>query len=250
MLNVRNIHVRLKGFQVLSDVSVEAGEGHVTAILGPNGAGKTSLFNAIFGLIRTSGGAVEFRGKEINDLPPYDRAALGIGYVLESRRVFPYLSVEDNLDLGAYCRKGKDQKEETLRWILDLFPRLRERRRVSAYLLSGGEQQMLAIGRVLMLKPALLMLDEPFAGLAPKVTQFLCETLKRLADQGLTILLAEQDVELALSLAAKAYVLEKGSIRLEGTGKALLENDSLWKAYLGVPQTTECPVEAPESTKE
>ena len=231
MLEVSGLSAGYLGENVVEDVDVEVGAGQAVAIIGSNGAGKTTLFRALCGMLPVSAGRVRFDGEDITGRPTHRVARTGLAYVPAERHLFPAMSVRENLLLGAY--PGKPDPS-TLRLVLDLFPRLEERRRQPAGSLSGGEQQMLAVGRALMSRPRLLMLDEPTTGLAPKLATSAYEALQALKERGVTLLVAEQQVPLALSLADRGYVLENGRIRLEGASEELARNPEVRRAYLGV----------------
>lgn len=231
MLEVRGITGGYGYIQILWDVSFNIKEGEVVTIIGPNGAGKTTLLKTISGLLKPWSGEIYFRGKRISGLPAYKIVAEGIALVPEGRELFPKMSVMDNLLLGSYLSSSK--RQETLEKVFDLFPVLRERRNQMAGTLSGGEQQMLAIARGLMSNPKLLMLDEPSLGIAPIVVLKIFDTIKKLNEMGVTILLVEQNVYHALELAHRGYVLERGRVVLEGEGKFLIENKHVKEAYLG-----------------
>jgi branched-chain amino acid transport system ATP-binding protein len=209
-------------------------EGESVAVIGANGAGKSTLLRVISGLLRPRRGAIVFEGARLEELPPYEIAALGIAHVPEGRRVLPEMTVEENLELGAYLPRPKASRRRTLAWVYEIFPRLAERRRQRAGTLSGGEQQMLAIGRGLMLRPRLLMLDEPSLGLAPLVAEVTFEKIAEIRREGIGILLVEQNVQRALGLADRGYVLEGGQVVLQGPSGALLENPHVKVAYLGL----------------
>jgi branched-chain amino acid transport system ATP-binding protein len=234
MLVVDGINVFYGDLQALWNVSFKAEKGSITVIVGPNGAGKTTTLKTISGLLRPRSGSISFLGERIDNAPPHRIAELGISHIPEGRRLFPNMTVLENLMTGAYTRKAWEKRNETLEWIFQLFPILKERRNQLAKTLSGGEQQMLAIGRGLMSRPKLLMLDEPSLGLAPKLVLFTFNIVKQIHEEGVTILLVEQNVRQALELADKAYVLETGRIILEGEGKELLESEYIKKAYLGI----------------
>jgi len=234
MLVVDGINVFYGDLQALWDVSFKAEKGSITVIVGPNGAGKTTTLKTISGLLRPKSGSISFLGERIDNVPPHHIAELGISHIPEGRHLFPNMTVLENLMTGAYTRKAWEKRNETLEWIFQLFPILKERRNQLAKTLSGGEQQMLAIGRGLMSRPKLLMLDEPSLGLAPKLVLFTFNIIKQIHEEGVTILLVEQNVRQALELADKAYVLETGRIILEGEGKELLESEYIKKAYLGI----------------
>jgi len=234
MLEVKGITVSYYDFHILCDVSLSVDEGQIVAMVGPNGAGKTTLMHAVSGLVHPSSGSMEFLGKRIDELSPPEILEMGLIQVPEGRHLFPDMTVKENLELGAYARRAREKREETLKIVLDVFPILEERRRQLARTLSGGEQQMLAIARALMLRPIFLILDEPSLGLAPQMVLHLFDVVKRVNKEGVTVLLVEQNVRQALALAHKGYVLETGKIILEDEGKRLLENEQVKKAYLGM----------------
>jgi len=220
--------------QALAGVTLAVPAGEIVAIVGANGAGKTSLIRAIAGIERPSAGHIRFRGREVSGLDSYATCELGIGQVAEGRQVFPSLTVVENLEMGAMLPRARGKMAQTLAEVYALFPRLAERKTQAAGTLSGGEQQMLAIGRCLMGWPELVMFDEPSLGLAPTVVQEVFHTVRTLHSRGLTILLVEQNVAVSLKLAQRAYVLENGRIVMEGTGGGLLADDRVRQAYLGL----------------
>ncbi|HXP74110.1 MAG TPA: ABC transporter ATP-binding protein [Stellaceae bacterium] len=234
MLSVEGLDLFYGDAQALAGVSLEVPEGEIVAIVGANGAGKSSLIRAIAGMERPAGGRILFKGRDIAGLPSHKICALGIGQVAEGRQIFPTLSVADNLALGAVSPAARAKSAETLAHVHELFPRLGERRQQLAGTLSGGEQQMVAIGRCLMARPELIMFDEPSLGLAPTLVQEVFRVIRRLHEEGLTIVLVEQNVAVSLKLAAHAYVLENGRIVLSGRGEDLLHDDSVRQAYLGL----------------
>lgn len=234
MLRVSNINVFYGKFQALWEVSFYVDKGEIVVIVGSNGAGKTTALKTIHGLLHPSSGKIEFIGERINHLPPYKIIRKGISHVPEGRRLFPFFTVLENLKIGAYTAEAREKVEDTIDWVFQLFPILKERKNQLAYTLSGGEQQMLAIGRALMSRPKLLTLDEPSLGLAPKIVSKLFKVIEELNRQGVTILLVEQNTRLALNVAHRGYILENGKIVLEGSGKELLENEQVKKAYLGL----------------
>jgi branched-chain amino acid transport system ATP-binding protein len=235
MLKIFGLSVSYGGLRALDEVSLEVGEGEFVTIVGPNGAGKTTLLRAISGSVRSAAGRLEFRGRDMGPLAAHQRAALGIAHVPEGRRVFPSLSVLENLELGSYRRAARPQRAAGLEAVLTMFPVLRERRQQLAGSLSGGEQQMLALGRGLMAQPDLLLLDEPSQGLGPRVVEQIFETIERIRkSRRLTILLVEQRVVEALELCDRGYVLETGRVALEGAHDALLADPRVQRAYLGV----------------
>jgi len=232
LVRVEGLHAGYGLTAVLRDVSIEAHPGEAIAVIGPNGAGKTTLLRTIMGMLRPSRGRVHYDGRDLDGLRTFEVVRLGLVYVPAERELFPTMTVLENLELGAF--RDVRAAPERLRYVLELFPRLEERRFQLAGTLSGGEQQMLAIGRALMAGPKVLMLDEPSTGLAPKAVAELYRQLSRLKSAGLTIVLTEQQVPLALSLTDRAYVLEQGAIHLAGRSSDLLGNPSIKKAYLGV----------------
>ena len=234
MLEVSNLSVFYGKSQALRDVSLRVTEREIVALVGANGAGKTTLLNTISGLLRPASGSVEFLGERIDRLAPHKIMKLGICQIPEGRKLFREMTVGENLEMGAYSSEAWRRKEETLEQVYQVFPVLKERRRQSAKKLSGGEGQMVAIGRGLMSNPRLCMFDEPSYGLAPKLFSEVLEVIKRLREQGITIFLVEQDVRQTLETADRAYVLENGRIVLEGKGKDLLQDERVKTAYLGV----------------
>lgn len=235
MLTVEQIDVSYGDLQVLRGVSLAIHRGEIVALVGSNGAGKTTTLRAISGLLRPRHGQIIFEGRRIDLLPPHHIVELGIVQVPEGRRLFPAMSVLENLELGAYNARARSEKNHRMDLVFSLFPRLAERRKQLAGTMSGGEQQMLAIGRALMTAPRLLMLDEPSLGLAPLVTTQILDTIKRLNHEyGTTILLVEQNVAHALAMAHRAYVIENGSVVLEGTGEELARDPAVRRAYLGL----------------
>ncbi|MEM2103764.1 MAG: ABC transporter ATP-binding protein [Candidatus Bathyarchaeia archaeon] len=234
MLEVEKVSAAYGDLQVLREVSVKVSEGELISVVGSNGAGKTTLLRTISGLLYPKDGRIKFLENDVSTLKPYKRAALGIAHVMEGRRLFPNLTVEENLKMGAYLPQAWRKRDETSEIVYDLFPRLKERQKQLAGTLSGGEQQMLAIGRALMLRPKLLLLDEPSLGIAPKLALSIFETIKKINEaEKVAILLVEQNVHLSLQLSKRAYVIENGRIVLEGTSDELLKNPQVKKAYLG-----------------
>ena len=234
MLEVKKINVTYGLAKVLWDVSFGVREKEIVAIVGSNGAGKSTTLKAISGLIRLNSGSVEFQGERLDQIPGYQVVEKQIALIPEGRRLFPYSSVLANLELGAYPKRARQNSQSSLGDVFELFPVLKERQRQLAGTLSGGEQQMLAIGRGLMSMPKLLMLDEPSLGLAPIVVLKVLDVLQKLNGRGLTILLVEQNVQSALNLGHRGYVLENGRVVLEGAGKELQENPHIKEAYLGI----------------
>jgi len=234
MLKVSSISVFYDEIQALWNVSFSVQEKAVTALVGSNGAGKTTTLCTVAGLMKPKEGTISFEDRQIDLLESHGRVDLGISLVPEGRRLFPYLTVEENLEVGAYSRRARLQLTKSLEWVYGLFPKLLERRRQMAGTLSGGEQQMLAIGRGLMSRPRMLMLDEPSLGLAPFFVLKLFELVQQINREGVTILLVEQNVHASLRIAQKAYVLEIGRIVLDGEGEKLLLDDHVKTAYLGL----------------
>lgn len=232
MLGVNHLNSYYGNVQVIWDISLEVNQGEVVAIIGTNGAGKTTILKSIVGLV-TKTGTISFEGQVISDLPAYRMAELGIAYVPEGRKVFPEMTVLENLRLGGYNRRAKKYREETMEYVLDLFPRLKERINHLAGNLSGGEQQMLAIGRGLMAKPKLLLLDEPSLGIAPILTDEIFKTLDEIR-RDVTIVLVEQHVHRALDLCDRGYVIENGKISLSGNRDELQNNEHIKQVYLGI----------------
>ena len=236
MLEIHGINAHYGGVRALEDVSFILDEGEILALIGGNGAGKTTLLNLISGIIKPSMGSIIFQGKNILSLPPEKIVELGIIQVPEGRHVFGPLTVRENLELGAYRRRGKQNKKKILddfEYILALFPVLENRLKQRSETLSGGEQQMLAIGRALMGRPILLLLDEPSLGLAPLVVQEIISIIEKLRNEGTTIFLVEQNARAALKISDRAYVLETGKIRVQGKASELMKNEVVKKAYLG-----------------
>ena len=233
MLKVTDLQVYYGVIQALKGISFEVNEGEVIALIGANGAGKTTSLHTVTGLINQKAGKIEFEGKDISHTPAYKIVAEGMAHVPEGRRVFAELSVYDNLMMGAYTRKDKKEIAETLAMVYKRFPRLEERKKQMAGTLSGGEQQMLAMGRALMSKPKIILMDEPSMGLSPIFVNEIFEIIKAVSASGTTVLLVEQNAKKALSIADRAYVLETGNIILEGDAKVLMNDERVKKAYLG-----------------
>jgi branched-chain amino acid transport system ATP-binding protein len=234
MLKLKSIDAGYGTFQALFGVSLEVKAGEAVGVIGPNGAGKTTLMRVISGLIRPRAGAVSMESNDVLKTPEHRIVGLGIAHVPENRRLFPRLTVEDNLKMGAFMPEARARYAERLAFVFDLFPRMKERRNQLAGTMSGGEQQMCAIGRALMSDPKLLLLDEPSAGLAPVVVQQVFELVKRIRSGGLTVLIVEQNVQQVLRVVDRAYLLEAGSIRSSGKSSEMLADDSIRQAYLGV----------------
>lgn len=234
MLTIDKIHVNYGSFQALSGVSLQVNEGEIVALLGSNGAGKTTTINTASGVLRPLSGKVIFNGEDLAKYPTYKISSLGLVQVPEGRKLFPNMSVHENLLVGSYAKVTRPKRQENLDMVYEMFPKLKERRNQMAGSLSGGERQMVAIGRALMQCPKLLMLDEPSLGLAPNIVQQVFEIIQRINKMGTTILLVEQNVQSSLEIADRAYVIETGRNVMEGTAEELLNNDQLRAAYLGV----------------
>lgn len=233
-LEIRNIDAFYGDVQVLFDLSLKVAEGEVVSIIGGNGAGKSTLLRTISGLIKPAGGEIIFNGRPIQKIPPEEIVSRGIVHVPEGRRLFSLMTIKDNLIVGAYNKQADKHKEETLKQVYAMLPRLAERENQMAMTLSGGEQQMVAIGRGLMAMPRILMLDEPSLGLAPVLVNSIFETIRKIADQGTTVILVEQDVNHSLSLSDRGYVLEHGRVAMEGAADQLLADPHIKEAYLGI----------------
>ena len=233
MLSVKGLHTFYGKIHALKGIDLEINEGEIVTLVGSNGAGKSTLLNTITGLVHGSQGSIEFQGKKIFNMAPHKIVGLGISMSPEGREIFPALSVQENLRLGAYIRKDTAGIDSAYQRVYDLFPRLKERINQSAGTLSGGEQQMLAIGRALMSDPQLLLLDEPSLGLAPNLVLLIFDLIKSINQQGTSILLIEQNANMALSIAHRAYVMETGTITLSGDAQLLKNDDKVRKAYLG-----------------
>lgn len=232
-LELRDLRVSYGKVEALHGISVHVEQGEIVTILGANGAGKTTTLTTISGLRKPSGGSILFQGRPLHTIPSHEIVRLGITQSPEGRRVFGTLSVRENLDLGAFTSKDRGRSAKIRKWIFDLFPRLAEREGQLAGTLSGGEQQMLAVGRALMSRPDMIMLDEPSLGLAPLLVKEIFNIIRRINEDGMTVLLVEQNAFAALSVAHYAYILEVGRVVLEGTGQELLENPKVKEAYLG-----------------
>ena len=233
MLEVRGLDVKYGDVQVLWDVSLTVGAGEVVAVMGPNGSGKSTILKAIIGLVRSAGGTITLDGRPIGGLPAHAMAGFGVSLVLERRRLFPQMTVLENVRMGAFHPAVRSREKERLEWVESLFPILRERRGQLAGRMSGGEQQMVAIARGLMSGPRLLMMDEPFLGLAPRIVDQIIEIIRRINGEGIAVLFNEQNVHLSFSNAHRGYLLESGRIVLEGSGLAMLEHEMVKRVYLG-----------------
>ena len=234
MLKIDNIHVNYGHFEALRGVSLEIKDGEIVALLGGNGAGKTTTINTVSGMTELRQGDITLNGTSIKDVPAHERVKLGLIQVPEGRKLFPYMSVMDNLLIGSYLPQTRAKRKETMEMCFELFPRLAERKSQLASSLSGGEQQMCAISRALMEQPKVLMLDEPSLGLAPVIVEKIFEVLIKINKAGTTLLIVEQNVLASLGIATRGYVIETGENVLEGTSKELLDSSDLKKAYLGI----------------
>lgn len=233
MLKVKDLNVFYGAIHALKGISFEVNQGEIVSLIGANGAGKTTTLHSVSGLIKSSSGLVEFMGKNITNMTADKIVKVGLGHIPEGRRVFQNLTVHENLELGAFAVKDKNFIKNEYDKIMTLFPRLKERRKQLAGTLSGGEQQMLAMGRALMSNPKMLLLDEPSMGLAPIIVKSIFDIIKACNDEGMTILLVEQNAKMALSISDRAYVLETGKISMEGNASKLLNDENVKKAYLG-----------------
>lgn len=234
LLALSNVSASYGSVMAVTDISIAVGEGEAVGLLGANGAGKSTTLRAISGLVRLRSGTITFDGADIGSLPPYKIAERRIAHVPEGRQVFPEMTVQENLEMGAYIPRAKAERRRSLDFVFAIFPRLAERRSQWAGTMSGGEQQMLAIGRGLMLKPRLLMLDEPSLGLAPVVTDATFEAIRKIHALGMAILLVEQNASRALGLVRRAYVIESGQVVMHGTSAELANNEQMQAAYLGI----------------
>ncbi len=233
-LRINNIDVAYGDVKVLFDVSLHVEEGEVVSIIGANGAGKSTTLKTISGLLHPAKGDIIFNDEKIDKLPPQDIVEKGITHVPEGRRLFPFMSIRENLEMGAYNSRAYGAREDTIKHVFELFPRLEERSKQLAGTLSGGERQMVAIGRGLMSKPKILMLDEPSLGLAPILVKDIISAIEKIANEGTTIILVEQNVHAALKISNRAYVLEQGQIVADGYAKELMNNAAVQKAFLGI----------------
>ncbi len=233
LLDIKNIDVLYDDFQVIWDVSINVDKAEMVALLGPNGSGKSTILNTISNLVEHKNGTISFENNLISNIPTYKRTELGISHVLERRRVFPHLTVKQNLLLGAWHPKAKDELSNSLEKIYKIFPKLETRSSQLAKTMSGGEQQMLAIARGMMGLPKLLMVDEPFLGLSPMVMRDLIKIFKNIVKEGISILFVEQNVRLALSMADRGYVLESGRLVIHGNSEELIDNEKVTKVFLG-----------------
>lgn len=234
MLKVQNIDVFYGDLQILWDVSFEVNEGEIVALVGANGSGKSTTLKTISGLLRPANGSIVFQAEHLDQIPANKVIAHGIAHVPEGRRLFPEMTVRENLIMGSLTPQAKRKREETMEWIFGLFPRLRERQKQMAGTLSGGEQQMVAVGRGLMALPRLIMFDEPSLGLAPILVGEIFKIIKRIKQEGVTILVTEQNTKQSLEISDRGYVLENGRVVLSGSGQELLNNEHVKQAYLGI----------------
>ena len=234
MLELNNLNAGYGSFQALFSVNLEVKKGEAIAVIGPNGAGKTTLLRTISGMLPVQSGNLRMEGTSLKDVPPYRIIDFGIAHVPENRRLFSSMSIEDNLRMGAFTPNARPHFEERLDFIFDLFPRLKERRSQIAGTLSGGEQQMCAIGRALMSSPKLLLMDEPSAGLAPVIVNQVFQLVQQIRDQGLTVLIVEQNIEQVLKIVDRAYLMEVGAIKISGKAEELIQSESIRKAYVGL----------------
>lgn len=233
MLKIENLNIKYGAIHAVKGIDLEVKQGEIVTLIGANGAGKTSILKALSGLVKASEGTITYEGKILNKMSAQDIMKLGISHVPEGRRIFAGMSVLENLELGAYQRKDKEGIKKDLESVYQRFPILKDRSKQNAATLSGGEQQMLAMGRALMSKPKLLLLDEPSMGLAPILVREIFSIIEDIKKQGVTVLLVEQNARMALSVADRAYVLETGNVVMSGTGKELAESEDIQKAYLG-----------------
>jgi branched-chain amino acid transport system ATP-binding protein len=234
MLTLNNVDAGYGGFQALFDVSLQVNAGEAVAVIGPNGAGKSTLMRVISGMIPAKSGQISMEGTSIFDVPPFEIVNMGIAHVPENRRLFPRMTVEDNLRMGCFSPQFRARYEERKAVVYELFPRMKERRHQMAGTMSGGEQQMCAIGRALMSDPKILLMDEPSAGLAPVIVQQVFALIERIRAEGLTVLIVEQNVKQVLRVVDRAYVLESGSLRMEGTSAELLQSSEIQKSFMGM----------------
>jgi branched-chain amino acid transport system ATP-binding protein len=234
MLSVQNVSAGYGMVQILRDVTIQIQEKEIVSVIGPNGAGKTTLVKTIMGLLHPQSGKIQFKGKNIEKLPPYEIVKNGLAMIPEGREIFPTMTIEENLQLGAYTVNGKEKIKETKEKVYQIFPVLKKKQKALARTLSGGEQQMLVICRSLMSNPQLLILDEPSLGLAPIIVEKVLDTVRTINDEGVTVLLVEQNIHDSLNVADRGYVLEEGRIILEGTSRELLSNSHIKEVYLGL----------------
>ncbi len=234
MLKITDLHVFYGAFQALMGINLEVGEGEIVALLGGNGAGKSTTINSVSGLVHPRSGSIEYMGKDISKVSVFKRVEMGLVQVPEGRKLFPAMTVQDNMLIGSYLKQARTKRKETMDLCFEMFPKLYERRSQQAGSLSGGEQQMCAIARALMEQPKLLMMDEPSLGLAPVVVQDMFEIIKKISKMGMSILLVEQNVSASLDIADRAYVIETGMDVMNGSAQELANNEDMKKAYLGL----------------
>lgn len=233
MLTVKDLNVSYGAIHAIHDVSLEVRDGEIVSLIGANGAGKTTILHTITGLKKASSGVIDYNGNDLTKTPPSSIITLGMAHVPEGRHIFPSMTVMENLEMGAYIRNDRDGIQKSIKEVFERFPRLKERSRQLAGTLSGGEQQMLAVGRALMSKPSILLMDEPSMGLSPLLVKEIFNIIQEVHKQGITVLLVEQNAKMALSIADRAYVLETGDITISGDAKELLKDPRVKKAYLG-----------------
>lgn len=233
MLTIRDLHVSYGAIHAIHGISLTVEDGEIVSLIGANGAGKTTILHTITGLKKASSGTIEYDGHDLLKIRPCDIITLGMAHVPEGRHIFPVMTVAENLEMGAYIKNNRDEIQEKMKEVFERFPRLRERRKQLAGTLSGGEQQMLAVGRALMSSPKILLMDEPSMGLSPLLVKEIFKIIQEVHRQGITVLLVEQNAKMALSIADRAYVLETGDISIWGDAKELLKDDRVRKAYLG-----------------
>lgn len=233
MLTIRDLHVSYGAIHAIHGISLTVEDGEIVSLIGANGAGKTTILHTITGLKKASSGTIEYDGHDLLKIRPCDIITLGMAHVPEGRHIFPVMTVAENLEMGAYIKNNRDEIQEKMKEVFERFPRLRERRKQLAGTLSGGEQQMLAVGRALMSSPKILLMDEPSMGLSPLLVKEIFKIIQEVHRQGITVLLVEQNAKMALSIADRAYVLETGDITIWGDAKELLKDDRVRKAYLG-----------------
>ncbi len=234
MLEVKNLNVGYGEIRVIWDVSLEVEEGETVALVGANGAGKSTILKAVSGALKPTSGEILFKGESITGVPAHKVVGKGLAYVPEGRRVFPYMTVRENLELGAYTVNKDSEVKENMEWIFEMFPRLKERQKQLAGTFSGGEQQMLVISRALMSKPSFLMIDEPSLGLQPSIVDLVYETITTLQEQKITILLVEQNVLKSLEVSRRGYVLDNGRISIQGSSEKLINNEDIKRVYFGI----------------
>lgn len=234
MLEIKGMDVFYGTTQVLWDISLTVNDGEIVSVMGPNGSGKSTILKAIIGLVKPKNGSVVFRGDDLISVPPHEMPVMGVSLVLERRRLFPTMTVRENLDMGAFHKSTHAHRSQTLKWVESLFPILKERKNQKCNTMSGGEQQMVAIARGLMSRPKLLMLDEPFLGLAPIITNQVVDIIKKVNSEGISILFNDQNVQLAYGNSHRGYLLESGRLVLEGSGLEMLENKTIKEVYLGL----------------